>query len=468
MSHELRTPLNGILGFSRLLDRSTNLSADEKKNLAIIQRSGEHLLNLINDVLDMSKIEAGRAVLSEKEFDMFQLLDDVENMFRLQAEEKGLQLIIECDADLPQYVRTDEVKLRQVLVNLLGNALKFTKQGRISVRLRRWAATKHTLHLQFKVEDSGAGIAPDELGHLFEPFVQTESGRKSQQGSGLGLSISRKFVQMMGGDITVESEVGRGTVFKFGIQAEVAEGAEIESAPLARRVIALAPDQPCYRILIVDDRESNRLLLLRLLALPGFELREAENGQEALDIWQKWAPHLIFMDMRIPVMDGYEATKRIKRTPKGQSTAIIAVTASASSEERAVVLSAGCDDFVRKPFKEAEIFDVIDQHLGVRYVYEDNTDTLEPESSEKDMLLALTPEALGALPPELLTGLEQASVEGDTDRAFRLTEDIRSHDAAVADALAVLVADFEYEDIVTLLQKVYWSGTCGTKKDEEG
>lgn len=257
----------------------------------------------------------------------------------------------------------------------------------------------------------------------------------------------------MGGDITVESDIGKGTVFSFGIQAEVVEGTKIESAPPARRVIALEPDQPRYRILIVDDRESNRLLLLSLLAPLGFELREAENGQEALDIWQKWAPHLILMDMRMPVMDGYEATKRIKRRPKGQSTAIIAVTASASSEERAVVLSAGCDDLVRKPFKEAEIFDVIDQHLGVRYVYEDNTDTLEPESSEKDMRKALTPEALGALPPELLAGLEQASVEGDTDRAFGLTEDIRSHDAAVADALALLVADFEYEDILTLLQK---------------
>lgn len=312
MSHELRTPLNGILGFSRLLASSPNLSTDEKKNLAIIQRSGEHLLNLINDVLDMSKIEAGRAVLSENEFDMYQLLDDVGNMFRLQANQKRLQLIIECEANVPQYVRTDEVKLRQVLVNLLGNALKFTKQGTISVQVWR-VATTHTLdplHLQFKVEDSGVGIAPDELGRLFKPFMQTQSGRTSQEGTGLGLPISLKFVQLMGGDITVESEIGKGSVFSFGIQAEVAEGTQIERAPPARRVIALAPNRK-----------------------------------------------------------------------------------------------------------------------------------------------ALTPKALAALPPQLLIFLSEASVQGDTDRAFRLIEKIRSHDASLADALALLVADFEYEQIVRLVEK---------------
>ncbi len=455
MSHELRTPLNAILGFSQLMGYSTNLDPEEQKNLKIIRRSGEHLLNLINDVLDMSKIEVGRTVLNEKEFNMYHLLDDVEGMFRLKAEEKGLQLIFECDASVPQYVRTDEGKLRQVLLNLLGNALKFTQEGGISVRVRQLTVENRAgkkIELQFEVEDSGEGIVPAELDSLFKAFVQTESGRKSQQGTGLGLPISRKFVQMMGGDITVESEVDRETVFRFRIQAEAVEGTEIETAQPTRRVIALAPDQPHYRILIVDDRESSRLLLLKVLALPGFELREAKNGQEAVEIWEKWEPQLIFMDIRMPVMDGYEATKRIKDRSKGQATAIIAMTANVFEDEQSVVLSVGGDDFIHKPFKEAEILEMVHQHLGVRYVYQEDTDSPIPERSERDIRKALTPEALSTLPTELLIEMEEASVQGDMDKVESLIEAISSHDAAVADALALLAADFDYEKILKLIQ----------------
>ncbi|CAN2043879.1 histidine kinase [Candidatus Magnetomoraceae bacterium gMMP-13] len=456
MSHELRSPLNAILGFTRVINRNQSIPHAEKENLAIIRRSGEHLLSLINDVLDMSKIEAGRIILNKNNVDIYCLLDDMENMFCLKAEEKGLQLIFECDANVPQYIWTDESKLRQVLVNFLGNALKFTKEGGISVMVRRLPVqdmkTKK-IDLQFKIKDTGEGIAPDELDSLFEAFVQTETGRKSQEGTGLGLSISQKFIQMMGGDITVESEVGRGTVFRFEIQTEAKEGMDIETPQPERHVIALMPDQPCYRILIVDDRKTNRLLLFRLLTLPGFEIREAENGKDAVEIWEKWEPHLICMDMRMPVMDGYEATKRIKSTIKGQATAIIAVTASVFEEERAVVLSAGCDDFVRKPFKESEIFNVIHKHLGVRYVYEKEVDSPVPEFSEKEKQKALTPEALGVLPHELLIGLEQASVQGDTDRVESLIKDIRTHDAELADALTALIADFEYDKILELIEK---------------
>ncbi|MDM8554477.1 ATP-binding protein [Desulfococcaceae bacterium HSG7] len=230
MSHELRTPLNAVMGLSQLLTHSTNLDHEERKNLAIIRSSGEHLLNLINDVLDMSKIEAGRTVLNEHDFDVFHLLDDVENMFRLEAETKGLQLVFECDAGVSGYIRTDDVKLKQVLVNLLGNALKFTENGGATVRVKKTSEVFKTseVWLAFEVEDSGAGIAPDELDSVFDAFVQTETGRKSREGTGLGLPISRKFVQMMGGDMTVESEVGTGTVFRFSIKVKEAEGAEEE------------------------------------------------------------------------------------------------------------------------------------------------------------------------------------------------------------------------------------------------
>ncbi|MDM8549046.1 DUF3365 domain-containing protein [Desulfobacterales bacterium HSG2] len=505
MSHELRTPLNAILGFTRVMDRSRAIPSGEKENLAIIRRSGENLLHLINDVLDMSKIEAGRTVLSEKDFDLYRVLDDVESMFCLKAEEKGLQLIFDCDAGVPQHIRTDESKLRQVLVNLLGNAIKFTKEGGVSCRLsvdscrltvdscrltvdscrltvdggrsslasdnrqrttddeqpstgnrqpetvnRQPSTVNRQLTIHFEVEDTGEGIASDELDSLFDAFVQTETGQKSQEGTGLGLAISRKFVQMMGGDITVESEVGRGTVFRFGIRADAAEGAGTGTAAPERRVIALEPGQPRYRILVADDRESNRLLLMRLLAPLGFELREAENGKEAVEIWEEWQPHLICMDMRMPVMDGYEATKRIKASTKGQATAVIAVTASVFEAERAVVLSAGCNDFVRKPFRDSEIFDMMRKHLGVRYVYDEPA--REPGTEEQDRI-PLTADALTALPAELRAELEQAIRSLDPTRVSDLTERIRGQNAALADALDISMDNFEYERILALLQE---------------
>ncbi|MCP4693987.1 MAG: response regulator, partial [Desulfobacterales bacterium] len=427
MSHELRSPLNAILGFARVMDRNRAIPPGEKENLAIIRRSGEHLLTLINDVLDMSKIEAGRTVLNERDMDMLRLLDDVEGMFRLKAEEQGLRLAFECDADVPRYVRTDESKLRQVLVNLLNNALKFTKEGGVTVKIEYCPSTIEKsgkksgekdknlqssifnsqssipglFKLQFSISDTGPGIAPDEQDSLFEAFIQAETGRKSLEGTGLGLPISRKFIQMMGGDITVESEVGKGAVFRFRIRAE------LETARPDRRVIALAPDQPRYRILIVDDIESNRSLLLELLAPPGFELREAANGEEAVDIRREWEPHLIFMDMRMPVMDGLEAAKRIKGMPHGRAAVIVAVTANAFEEDRAAALSAGCDDFVRKPFREADIFDMMTKHLGARFDYETPSPAEAPETPDPGRDARIVA-ALAAAPADVAADLEQA------------------------------------------------------------
>ncbi|MDM8544088.1 two-component regulator propeller domain-containing protein [Desulfococcaceae bacterium HSG9] len=473
MSHELRTPLNAIMGFSQLLGHSTNLDPDEKKNLAIIRNSGEHLLNLINDVLDMSKIEAGRTVLCVEDFDMYHLLDNVEAMFILKAEEKGLRLVFERDAGVPRYLRADKGKLRQVLVNLLGNALKFTESGGVTVRVQKASEvspeteTSEICRLIFEVEDTGEGIAFDELKSMFDAFAQTETGRRSGEGTGLGLPISYKFVQMMGGDITVESEVGKGSLFRFEIQAEAVDGAALKTEPPERCVIALEPEQPRFRILIADDIESNRLLLLNMLALPGFEIRNAENGEEALKIQEEWDPHLILMDIRMPVMDGYEATGRIRnaeseiRNGKSETAAshsiphckIIAVTANTYEDERAAALSAGCDDFVRKPIKESEIFDVISRNIGVRYVYAEDADAPVPETSEKDKLKALTPEALGALPQELLAELEEASVLGYADKVKHLIKNIRSHNTSLADALTVLNAGYRYDIILESIEK---------------
>ncbi|OAD22293.1 two-component hybrid sensor and regulator, partial [Candidatus Thiomargarita nelsonii] len=332
---------------------------EHRENIGIINRSGEHLLMLINQVLDLSKIEAGRITLNKQNFDFYRLLDDVEDMFQLRADDKHLQLLVDRSPDVPQYVQTDEVKLRQVLINLLNNAIKFTQEGGVSLRVSSEAGA-----LRFEIEDTGPGIAPDELDNLFEAFVQTAAGKLAEEGTGLGLAISRQFVQLMGGDMTVSSEVGKGTTFKFEIAIRVVKSSDIQSQQTSRQVIALAPGQSRYRILIVDDKHSNRQLLLKLLGPLGFEVRDCCNGVEAIEIWEHWQPHLIWMDMRMPVMDGYEATQRIKATFKGHATTIIALTASAFEEERAAVLSAGCDDFMRKPFKETDIFEMMHKHIG--------------------------------------------------------------------------------------------------------
>jgi signal transduction histidine kinase/CheY-like chemotaxis protein len=502
MSHELRTPLTAILGFARVMTRSATLPKEHLENAGIITRSGEHLLTLINDVLDMSKIEAGRTTLNENSFDLHRMLNDLEEMFQIRAEEKHLQLLFEVDDEVPQYIRTDEIKLRQVLINLLNNALKFTKEGGVSVRIgsevggrrsevagpraksegienrklisdavrsaedqqpatsnqqpatsNQQPATSNIQHpILFEVEDTGPGIAPDELDSLFEAFVQTETGRQSQEGTGLGLPISRKFVQMMGGDIIVSSQVGCGTVFRFEIRAYPADSSDIREFRTDRHVIAIEPGQTRFRILIVDDKADNRHLLVKLLNPLGFELREAENGQQAVEIWEEWEPHLIWMDMRMPVMNGYEAAGKIKETAKGQATAVIALTASAFEEERSLVLSAGCDDFLRKPFRESDIYDMMTKHIGIRFVYETSENKTARDKKEPEPASPM-PDTLAVLPPEILTELEQASIDGNSEKVYRVISDIRLCNEEAADALTLMADEFEFDRILELIQK---------------
>jgi len=455
MSHELRTPLNAILGFSHLMARSANLDTEGRENLGIIRRSGAHLLTLINDVLAMSKIEAGRTTLNEDDFDLYRLLDDLEDMFQLKADEKGLRLLFERAPDVPQYVRTDEIKLRQLLINLLNNAVKFTEEGGVSVGVRRSDLTG----LAFEVQDTGLGIAPDEQEALFEPFVQTKTGRQAREGTGLGLPISRQFVHLMGGDLAVSSDgvPGQGSVFSFDVQVAIVEPAavaDVQAPRPKRRVVGLEPGQRAadggpYRVLVVEDDEPSRKLLVKLLSPLGFEVREAANGQEAIRIWEPWQPHLIWMDMRMPVMDGYEATRRIKATAQGQGTAVIALTASSFEEERAVSLAAGCDDFLRKPFREADIFEAMTRHLGVRYVYEDEA---PDEAAETGNLL--TAAALRALPSEWLAAFREAIEALDSEAAATLVDQIAEGDAPLATALADSVAHYRFDKLQELMEEV--------------
>lgn len=452
MSHELRTPLNAILGFTQVLHRDPNLNEEQREQLSIINRSGEHLLDLINDILEMSKIEAGRTTYNADSFDLYHLLDSLEEMLRLKAEAKGLQLIVERTSEIPQYIKTDEGKLRQVLINLLGNAIKFTDEGGVTLRVKLTEAQTNSYTFLFEVEDTGFGIATEEIEQLFEAFTQTETGRNSQQGTGLGLPISQKFVELMGGQIKVQSIIGSGSLFSFTIKAQLADVSHIKKSKSTRKVIGLAPNQPKYRILAVDDRPESRLLLLKLLLSMGFEVQEASNGQEAIAIWDSWEPHLIWMDMRMPVMDGYEAARQIKSTLKGQATVIVALTASAFEEDRHLVLSAGCDDFMRKPFKEEDLWEKMAQHLGIAYIYAENAPDLPaqlPSASDADMI-----EQLAQLSEEWREQLYQASLECSDDQILTLIAEIPPELSILKEKLQQLAENFLFETILDWLSPI--------------
>ncbi len=451
MSHELRTPLNAILGFTQLMTRNGSLDLVQQGYVDTISRSGEYLLALINDVLEMSKIEAGRITVNESSFDLYSLLDWLLTMFRLKAESKGLALIFDRAMDLPQYIRTDESKLRQVLVNLLSNAIKFTQTGNVELRVR---AEKQTTSpcLYFAIEDTGAGIASSEFDSLFKAFVQTEAGRTSQEGTGLGLPISQKFVRLMGGEITVESELGSGSVFKFEIQTSTVEAEELQITPPRGQVIGLEAGQPNYRILVVEDKLESRQLMVELLTPVGFEVREATNGLEAIALYKSWSPHLIWMDMRMPVMDGYEATKQIKAN--SQVPVIIALTGSAFEEDRLVALSTGCDDFVRKPFRAEAIFEKMAEQLGVRYLYASSQ--LPSLSTEASSLpqpsIDELREILALMPREWVEKIHQAATKVNSKHIHQLIEQNPQINVSLAHSLRNLVNNFCFEEIVSLTQ----------------
>ena len=319
--------------------------------------------------------------------------------------------------------------------------------------------------LVFEIEDTGVGIAPKEMDQLFEAFTQTASGQDVLAGTGLGLALSQRFVQLLGGDITVSSTVGKGSLFQFDIQvalpSDVSAIIKDRKSKTKNRVVSLAPgqrpvDSAAYRILVVEDREANRLLLVQLLTAVGFEVREAANGREAVAVWEAWKPHLIWMDVRMPVMDGYEATKRIKSLAGAKAPAIIALTAHAFEEERAAILAAGCDGFVRKPFREAEVFDQMAQHLGLHYVYQD----LAPTELDGDVQpqVALTPSGLADLPADWVAELRHAAARGRDKHIDGLIEQIQPDHAHVAEGLKVLVYEFRFDRIMALTEPLVDQG----------
>ncbi|MFL6446960.1 MAG: ATP-binding protein [Bryobacteraceae bacterium] len=447
MSHELRTPLNAILGFSKLVQGDPQLPERDRKDLDIVNRSGEHLLSLIDDVLDMAKIEADRVVVEKTSFDLHDVLCESVELMRPRAEEKGLRLVLRQSPLVPRFARTDARKLRQVLINLIGNAVKYTTEGGIVVSAEAQEAG-NMLTLTLEVTDTGVGIAPEDQARIFDPFVQGGlQGR--QKGTGLGLAITRAFVQFMGGSVGVESMPGEGSSFRIELPIERAEESAIVAPELRRKaVIGLEPGQPEYRILIVEDKTENWMLLERILQSVGFKVRVAGTGEESVNLFALWQPHFIWMDVRLPGISGVEAALRIREHDTGSKVKIAAVTSSAFFMERNAVLAAGLDDFLRKPYLVAEIFDCMARHLGVRYIYEAPSPT-----SDRDDPVNLAPEHLAALSPAVRVELEHAVISLDGDRIILLASQISEQSPSLGRALAQLAGISAYTPILQALAR---------------
>jgi signal transduction histidine kinase/DNA-binding response OmpR family regulator len=449
MSHEIRTPMNAILGYAQLMLRDPALNADAKENLRIIGRSGEHLLGLINDVLDMSKIEAGRTDLNQATFNLPRMFEDLAAMFRLRAGAKGLGFEMLAEGEKVTYVVGDQGKIRQVLINLLGNAVKFTQVGQIKLCVALKPKNEQ-LWLSARVEDTGSGISEEEQRKLFQPFSQGRIGADSLKGTGLGLAISRNYARLMGGDITVTSHAGQGSIFLFDtpINRGTSGVAVRDTAP--RRVIGIHSGTNAPKILVVDDQLENRDWLMKLLAAIGFSVQGAENGEEAIRAWQHWNPGLILMDVHMPVMDGLEATRNIKADPRGKETNVVALTASAMDDDRKRVIQSGADGFLSKPCNEHELLEKLRLLLDITYDYEEAGGTDERHIAGAETLSA---EKFGHLPLKLIKELRNATVTGNKKLLDRLIVQVgQSEDDGSAQALQALADKYEYDALTRLLE----------------
>ncbi|MBD1849671.1 response regulator [Cyanobacteria bacterium FACHB-502] len=468
ISHELRSPLSTLLGYAQLLTRSPNLTAIEREYLEVLNRSGDHLTQIINDVLSLARIEAGRVTLKQSPVHLPDLLGNVQSIFHMRAKAKGLQLRLDPAADIPTWIEADEGKLRQVLINLLDNAIKFTLYGSVTLR----ATFKSPAVLQFTVMDTGVGMAPEDLNSIFEAFMQTESSERSRQGSGLGLTISARLVQLMGGEINAESQPGKGTALQFTLPYQPAQRHEQSPATLqsdgkqisqqnnryAYLKVRLAPGQPPYRILAVDDIEANANLAQQWLTLAGFEVQIAHSGVKAIEQWQTFSPHLIWLDLRMPKVDGLETTARIRaleQQQQRQTTKIIAVSATVFEEERQRAFAAGCDDFVIKPYSEEVLLNTLQQHLGVKYYYEQSTaevsaNSVNSANARSGAMPVLNSADFQGMPQEWIAQVNWAARVARDESVRQLLDQIPAEQQALREAIAHLVDHLQFEQLIEI------------------
>ena len=448
MSHEIRTPMNAILGFAQLLQRDPSLTSQQAEKIATILKSGEYLLTLINSVLELAKVESGRLEANPTDVDIRALLNDVTRMFSVRAAEQGLVLQASVEPEVPEQIRLDAGKLLQILINLVGNAIKFTSQG--SVTLLGRCDRKAPGRLIIEVKDTGAGIAAGEHGLVFSAFGQSREGQLAG-GTGLGLAISREHARFLGGELSLTSAVGVGSIFRLELPFGPADKTEPTKTGVHKRRVGLASGQEALRILVVDDERDNRQLLAELLTEVGFEVRLAEGGEKAVAMARDWRPHVILMDVRMPDVDGCEATRRIKACPECKHTSVIAVSADAFEENRRASVAAGMDGFVGKPFSDEGILEVIGQCAGVRFKYAERTDSDVLEAPPGVENLARLRQSVGRLAPELVSRLRVAALRADLDQLVETLESI-DNEQALTHALLTLARSYRYDELLSLLE----------------
>ena len=442
MSHEIRTPMNAILGFSQLLLRDSSISEQQREYLGIINRSGEHLLELINDILEMSKIEAGRININPNSFSLNEFVKDLRNLFRSKMDEKGLAFILENKDENLKFIVADENKLRQIFINIIGNALKFTDAGNIVWRINT-VKIKETIYLISEIEDTGKGIAKEEKQRLFKAFEQTEVGINAG-GTGLGLAISQKFAKLMGGEITVTSIKGKGSCFKLKIKIKKGHKQKRDEKILDNRVVGVKTRSRGKRILVVDDIAENRSLLCKTLVATGFQVFEAENGKEAIEKFLEINPNIILMDILMPVMDGIDATKIIRKNEKGKDVPIIAVTSSVFEKEKNEIMNSGVNGYLARPFKEKQLFEVIAQCIDIEYIYENEELNSTINKNKFDV------QQMKELQQDLVEKMREATINGDSDKLLELIDEVLKSSPELGEELRVLANDYKYEELLIL------------------
>lgn len=440
MSHELRTPLNSIIGFSQFMVKDHSLNEEQQEYMSLIMRSSEHLLILINEILDMAKIESGNIKLNQVDFDLGEILEGLDSIYHAKIISQDMMFVSDISEQTPRYLRGDRNKIRQMLVNLLSNAVKFTESGVITLKV--WSEPDHPYQLYLQVRDTGIGIPEDELPTLFEPFAQAESGRESGSGTGLGLAITHEFAALMNGTITVESEPNVGTVFTIFIPLEPAKDTVTPKRTNSLHVIGIKDPQEEHKILVVDDRWENRMMLSKMLTRTGFIVKEASDGREAITVWRDWQPDLIWMDMRMPNMDGYEATQRIRQSEAGGDVVIIALTASAFEKDREKVMMIGCDDFLAKPFRAADMYNKLANHLRIEFIYEDEVENNSARQKNK----AISDE-FAVLPQEVRQQLKYAITELNLAKVQSIVTTFESEHPNLAKQILTKANEFDFDTL---------------------
>ena len=436
MSHELRTPLNAILGFANILKKSMNANIQEKENLNIIKKSGEHLLNIINEILELSKIEAGKIEINPKNFDFFELIKEIEDIFAFRCEAKNLKFEINLSNDLPNFIKTDEQRLRQILINLLGNALKFTNEGQISLYI-------YNLNnkLFFEVKDTGIGIDITNQEKIFKPFEQVKLNNYTQQGTGLGLAITKELISLLGGTIYVKSQINKGSEFYFSINYEKVNMAELTLKSQAKEIIGIKKFQDEKTILVVDDIKENRDLIVQLLAFYGFKTLQASSGFEALKLFEKEKIDLIFMDILMEDLDGLETTKIIRKKQNNSNIPIIALSANVFEEDIKQAIKAGANDFLPKPVEEKDILSMLKKYLNIEFEYEEkeekNEVSQEVKNLSKEFLTKLNEQVLLMNNEEILVLIKE----------YNLSEKLQNH-------IKNLINEFKYQELIDFTKKL--------------